>query len=103
MSGDGSEGNKWIYGNNGKTGFGLTSDPTATIHIKAGSTAAGMAPLKLSSVSLLTTRETGAIEYNGTHLFFTVGSDSLLLNKIFKCKFGFGAFCLVGAAKTTGV
>lgn len=53
---------------NGNTGIGVTA-PTATLHLKAGSTAAGTAPLKLSDGPLLTTPEPGAIEYKG-HSFF---------------------------------
>lgn len=51
-------------------GFG-TSSPTARIHAAAGTTAAGTAPLKLTSGTNLTTAEAGAMEYDGTDLFFT--------------------------------
>lgn len=52
------------------TGFNVTS-PTAYIHIAGSSTTAGTAPLKFSSGTNMTTAETGAVEYNGTNLFFT--------------------------------
>ena len=55
---------------NGNTGFGLTV-PTATVHIKAGTSTAGTAPLKLTSGTNLTTPEAGVFEFNGTNLFFT--------------------------------
>lgn len=46
----------------GKFGLGISS-PTASLHIKAGTTAANTAPLKLNSGSLLTSPEVGAIEF----------------------------------------
>jgi len=46
----------------GRLGVGTTS-PTAFAHIKAGTTAAGTAPLKLTSGPLLTAPEAGAIEF----------------------------------------
>lgn len=49
---------------------GATSS-TAYLHIAAGSATASTAPIKLTSGTNLTTGETGAIEYNGTNLFFT--------------------------------
>jgi trimeric autotransporter adhesin len=57
---------------NGNIGIGVVA-PQAYLHIKAGATAAGTAPLKFTSTSaaLLTTVEVGAMEYNGTSLFFT--------------------------------
>lgn len=54
----------------GNIGFGLTA-PTAYLHIKAGTATAGTAPLKLTSGTLNTTPEAGAIEYDGTNLYFT--------------------------------
>lgn len=43
-------------------GIGVTT-PTAALHLKAGTTAANSAPLKLTSGSLLTTPEVGAEEF----------------------------------------
>lgn len=57
-------------GDPGLVGIGLNA-PTANLHIKAGTAVANTAPLKLTSGTNLTTPETGAIEYNGTNLFFT--------------------------------
>ncbi len=54
----------------GNTGFGTTS-PTAVAHLKAGTATASTAPLKFTSGTNLTTAEAGAMEYNGTNLFFT--------------------------------
>lgn len=44
---------------------------TAYIHLKAGTATASTAPLKFTSGTNNTTAETGAMEYNGTNLFFT--------------------------------
>ncbi len=52
--------------------------PTATMHIKAGSTSAGSAPIKLTSGALNTVEEIGAFEYlssgvsNSNDLYFTI-------------------------------
>ncbi len=51
--------------------IGDGSTPTATLHLTAGTASASTAPIKLTSGTNLTTPETGAIEYNGTNLFFT--------------------------------
>ncbi len=42
-----------------------------TITVRAGTTAAGTAPLKFTSGSLMTTPEAGAIEFNSDKLYFT--------------------------------
>lgn len=54
----------------GRSGFG-TRTPTALLHLGAGTATASTAPLKLTSGTNNTTAETGAVEYNGTNLFFT--------------------------------
>ena len=56
--------------NSGNTGIGVTA-PTAILHLKAGAATASSAPAKLNSGTNMTTPETGAVEYNGTELFFT--------------------------------
>lgn len=54
----------------GKLGIGtLQSD--ARLHISAGTTVAGSAPLKIDSGTLLATAEVGAVEFNGTGLYYT--------------------------------
>lgn len=53
----------------GRVGVGIS--PTAVWHVKAGAAAANSAPVKLTAGTNLTTPETGALEYNGTNLFFT--------------------------------
>lgn len=47
---------------------------TALLHLKAGSAAAGTAPAKLTAGPVMTTPEAGAFEFDGTNLFFTVGT-----------------------------
>jgi hypothetical protein len=67
-----------IYGNfstntlsfYGIVGIGVAA-PTANLHIKAGTAAANTAPFKFTSGTLLATPEAGAIEYDGTHLYYT--------------------------------
>ena len=51
--------------------FGGSTTPTAFVHLAAGTATASTAPLKFTSGTNLTTGETGAMEYNGTNLFFT--------------------------------
>jgi hypothetical protein len=57
----------------GKAGFGLTG-PTAYIHTAAGTAAANTAPIKLTAGTNLGTPEDGVFEYDGTHLYFTIGA-----------------------------
>lgn len=45
--------------------------PTALLHLGAGTATASTAPLKFTSGTNNTTAEAGAMEYNGTNLFFT--------------------------------
>ena len=59
-------------------GLGLTGSagsapivPSANLHLGAGTATAGTAPLKINSGTLLSTTEAGAIENNGTHLYYT--------------------------------
>lgn len=43
------------------------SSPTAYLHIKAGTSSANTAPIKLTSGTINTTAEAGSLEYNGNH------------------------------------
>ncbi len=52
----------------GNTGFGITL-PDAKIHITSGTTS--VAPLKFTEGDLLSSPEAGAMEFDGTDLFFT--------------------------------
>jgi hypothetical protein len=65
---------------NGNIGIGTTS-ATALLHIKAGTATAGTAPLKFTSGTHLTTPEDGAVEYNGTHFYGTIGSTRYQLDQ----------------------
>lgn len=58
----------------GHIGIQKISSPTAWLHIGAGTATAGTAPLKINSGTNLTSPEDGAFEYDGTHLYFTIGS-----------------------------
>ncbi len=53
--------------------LGLGVNASALLHIKAGTVAAGTSPLKLTAGTNLTTPEDGAIEFDGTDLYFTSG------------------------------
>ena len=55
----------------GKTGIGV-ANPTATLHLKAGSTAASSAPIKLTSGTVMTAAEAGAIEFTTDTFFATI-------------------------------
>jgi hypothetical protein len=56
----------------GTAGIGIT--PTAYLHVAAGTNAAGTAPFKLTSGVALDTIEDGALEYHGSHLYFSIGA-----------------------------
>jgi len=55
----------------GNVGIGTTG-PTAYLNIKAGTASAGTAPIKLTSGTVNTTPEAGAIEFDGSNFFFTI-------------------------------
>ncbi len=59
-----------IYYNTGNVGIG-TITPTSVLHLKAGTSTAGTAPLKFTSGTNLTVAEAGAMEWDGTNLFVT--------------------------------
>jgi hypothetical protein len=54
----------------GHVGVGIT--PTAVLHLQAGSATANTAPLKLTSGTVLTTAEAGAIEFTTDDFFATI-------------------------------
>ncbi|NTW33029.1 MAG: hypothetical protein HGB12_10445 [Bacteroidetes bacterium] len=58
------------YISGGNVGIG-TSSPTAVLQLKAGTNTANTAPLKFTAGANLSTTEAGAIEYDGSHLYFT--------------------------------
>lgn len=57
--------------NTGRWKIGDSSAATAKLHITAGTSGSSGAPLKFTSGTNTTTAEAGAMEYNGTNLFFT--------------------------------
>ena len=65
---------------NDRLGIGLSS-PTAALHLKAGTSAANSAPLKLTSGTNLNQPEAGAIEFDGTNYFATSGTTRYTLAK----------------------
>lgn len=58
---------------NGNVGIGVL--PTASLQLRAGSSMSGSAPFKFTAGSLLTIPENGALEYDGSNLYFTTDSD----------------------------
>lgn len=69
----------------GNTGFGVAT-PTATLHLKAGTTGAGTAPLKFNTGSLMTAAEAGAVEFLTDKWYATITTGTarkeLTLNDI---------------------
>ena len=61
-------------GTNKQVSIGTAAVPTAKLHIAAGAAAATSAPIKLTAGTNMTTPEAGAVEFDGTNLFFTTGS-----------------------------
>ncbi|GHC57263.1 hypothetical protein [Ulvibacter litoralis] len=59
---------------NGNVGFS-EQNPTATLHVRAGTASANSAPLKFTSGTKLATPEAGAMEYDGNRLYFTPESN----------------------------
>lgn len=74
--------NKWNIYQEGNAPNWLSGDsyhgtsvavPSARSHYAAQTATAGTAPIKLTAGTLLGTPETGAFEFDGTNLYFTVG------------------------------
>jgi hypothetical protein len=62
----------------GRTGIHEVTAPTAWLHLGAGAAAASSAPLKFTSGINQLTAEAGAMEYNGTNLFFSPAASTRL-------------------------
>jgi hypothetical protein len=58
--------------------IGISS--TARLHIASGTATANTAPLKFTSGTNLTTAEAGAMEFNGTNLFFSPSTTRHTVN-----------------------
>ena len=63
------------FSGTGRVGFGVIA-PTARIHMSAGSTTTNSAPLKFTSGPPMTTPEAGAVEFDGTNLYFTDNTNT---------------------------
>lgn len=57
--------------NNGNWRIGDNNNATARLHLRAGSATAGTSPLKIDGGTLLGTTEAGAIENDGTNIYYT--------------------------------
>src|ERR1043165_463763 len=66
---------------NGNLFIGGSTSPTAILHLKAGTTSANTASLKIDSGALLTTPENGAIENSSNHLYYTSGATRYQLDR----------------------
>ncbi|NNJ82949.1 MAG: hypothetical protein HKP11_12220 [Flavobacteriaceae bacterium] len=64
----------------GNVGIGV-DNPTAVLHLKAGTASSNSAPIKFNSGTNLTSPEKGTFEYDGVHLYFTPGADRKILLK----------------------
>lgn len=56
----------------GSTSTTAHTQPTARLHIAAGSATAGTAPIKLTAGTVNTSPEAGAIEFDGTDFYFNI-------------------------------
>lgn len=56
----------------GSTSSTAHTQPTAKLHIAAGSASASTAPLKFTSGTLMTTPEVGAVEFDGNDYYITI-------------------------------
>lgn len=61
-------------------GVGVAA-PSARLHLMAGTATAGTSPLKLTYGTPLYTKEDGALEYDSSHLWFTIGSTRYRLDQ----------------------
>ncbi|MAP54630.1 hypothetical protein [Altibacter sp.] len=51
------------------------SNPTASLHVRAGTSTAGSAPLKFTAGTNLAVAESGAMEFDGSNLYFTPSTE----------------------------
>lgn len=64
----------------GNFGVGV-AQPSAALHLKAGTSAANTAPLKFTSGTNLSTPESGTMEFDGTNYYVTSGSTRYTMAK----------------------
>lgn len=79
MSAGGSSTAQLTLNASGNVGIG-TESPNARLHLAAGTATASTAPLKFTSGTNLTTAEAGAMEFNGTNLFFSPSTTRHTVN-----------------------
>lgn len=72
-------GSDYLQFDNAKIGIGIV--PTALLGLAAGTAAAGTAPLKFATGTALSTPEDGAMEYDTSHLWFTIGGTRYQLDQ----------------------
>lgn len=60
---------------------GINVNPTASLHLPAGTTVAGTAALKLTEGALLTTQEVGTFAFSGGKLYFTNVANRRVLDR----------------------
>lgn len=65
--------NESPYVINNNVGFGGQNTPTAKIHIAGSNGLSNTAPLKFSIGTILTNPENGSVEFDGNHLYITIG------------------------------
>lgn len=70
----------YTYVRRGNFGVGI-AQPSAALHLKAGTATASTAPLKFTSGTNLTTPEAGAVEFDGTNYFVTSSTVRYTLAK----------------------
>lgn len=75
-----SQRQRMVIRSSGNTGIGV-DDPTAVLHLKAGTVTAGSAPLKFTAGPILNTPESGTIEYDGSTFYLTEGTTREILMK----------------------
>jgi len=75
---------RWHVDSSGRMYLGNSTAPTAGLHLAAGSATAGFAPLKFTAGTNLTSAEAGAMEFDGTELYFSRSTTrrTVLLSKI---------------------
>jgi hypothetical protein len=78
--------NAMLIDPSGNVGIGVTS-PSASLHLKSGTSTTGGSPLKFTSGSLLSTPESGSLEYNGNTFYMSnknnVGGRSSIVGCIY--------------------
>jgi len=66
----------------GSIGVAGVTAPTARVHIRSGSATASTAPLKFTAGTNLTTPEAGAVEFDGSNYFATIGATRYIIPRV---------------------